>query len=155
MKLEIQAMAFPRKKAEAKISGLATPIIMHSLKLLFFGAIDKSWTHDLIEWLDDIASITLKDGKLKPINYYNWLYDEPVVGNKFPQFFHRKLALTDTSETDGKPPLPRKWTKAQIDANTAEIEFAWQHFYFDLSRALAEGQDVAPLLQRLATFEIR
>lgn len=82
MKLK-EPLAFSRKKAWEKITGVSYPISEHIVKLLIFpNSIDREhWIDEINGWADSIQDIILKpqNRRLAFIEYRDWLVDEPEL----------------------------------------------------------------------------
>lgn len=81
--LVLPEMAYTKKKAEAIITALETPLNTHLVKLAAVPSREvPHWKNEALAWLRQIAAIRLKPGN-KPGTwqfYFRLLYDEPFGG---------------------------------------------------------------------------
>ncbi|MGI0076444.1 MAG: hypothetical protein ACREAU_03455 [Nitrosopumilaceae archaeon] len=82
-KTTIFEMAFSRRNAWMKITGISYPLSEHVIKLLIFPySLDrKHWIKEINGWLRPIQDIILKpqNRRLAFIEYRDWLFDEPEL----------------------------------------------------------------------------
>jgi len=73
-------MSHPRAKVEAKISDKADVVLKHIIKLLYWKDETnlKHHIHDIDNWLFEIQRLKPKSGTIKALDYYTWMFDEPV-----------------------------------------------------------------------------
>lgn len=76
-------MAYSRQKAWRKVTGLASPLSDHIIKLMVMpNSRDRShWKKEINEWLFDLSRIILKpeNRRLSLQTYWDWLVDEPEI----------------------------------------------------------------------------
>ena len=77
----ILEQAFRKKDAERRIEGLAKPIYLHLVKILYWEDRTNYQKHinDIDKWLFDIDDIKIKpkNKSLQPKFIYDWLFDMP------------------------------------------------------------------------------
>lgn len=78
--ISLVEMSHPRAKVEAKISDKADVVLKHIIKLLYWedDINSKHHFHDIDNWLFEIQRLKPKSGTIKALDYYTWMFDEPV-----------------------------------------------------------------------------
>lgn len=78
--ISLVEMSHPRAKVESKISAKADVVLKRIIKLLYWkDDINlKHHTHDIDNWLFEIQRLKPKSGTIKALDYYTWMFDEPV-----------------------------------------------------------------------------
>lgn len=108
-------MAYERKKAEAEVSGLADPIMLHIIKVLYFEDKINHSKHikDINNWLKKIQQIRLKPNgsNVKERDYYQWLFSEPYDGLETLEYI-LDIRLDDYASL--KTLLPREMLNEQL-----------------------------------------
>jgi hypothetical protein len=74
-------MSMKRAAALVDLRGAARPLNLHLIYLFGYRASEETrthWLNEVLNWLDDVASITLKpdDNRLTERDYYTYLFDE-------------------------------------------------------------------------------
>jgi hypothetical protein len=134
-------MSMDRPAAIGDLRGAARPLNLHLIYMYGYRASEETrthWRNEILNWLDDVASITIKpkDRRLPARDYQKYLFDERFEPNLVRNVTAMHRRIQREKPDLGPPVIP-----------DAEIWERMNTFHREFARRAAEGKsydDIVP-----------
>jgi hypothetical protein len=139
--MKVTAMAFTRSEAENRITGVSLVLGKHILKLFLYPTSQyvKGWEKEVRAWYTackDVGNHLKKGGKVKPLDYFEWLYETPFhngINEYYEQVVEQNDKLVPKFGTHEVPDLETLVKALYVKmANSMAKDKEWSQFISDL-----------------------